>query len=114
MNPNEYKAASLAKDYQDVFNGKSTRQQGLRVMFDLINQCGVFITNSKSPHDAAVLEGKRYVGIHILRYVGMAPQYGGEFSIQNLAQMLQGLETAKQYQDVIDHTATQIKEDESK
>jgi len=46
---------------------KVDAQQGLRVLFDLINQCHVFTVNTKNPHDAAILEGMRKVGQKISR-----------------------------------------------
>ena len=107
---NEYLLKTLAKDYQDVFIGRSDAQQGLRVLFDLINQCHVFTVNTKSPHDAAVLEGMRKVGIYLMQQVAMAPKYGGEFLPENLARFTQAAGLAKKYHDVLQHEAMEDKD----
>lgn len=111
MNPKEYEQITLMRDYQAVFKGKSTEQQGLRVLFDLLNKCGVFIVNTKNPHDAAILEGKRTIGIEIMRMVEMAPQYGDQLSPQHLIEFVQRLENAKNYHETIKHDSGQFKED---
>lgn len=98
---NNHEQATLQRDYQAVFKGNSTPQQGLRVLFDIMNVCGFFITNTRSPHEALVLESKKTVANHILAQVEMAPQYGKGLNMAHMSELISGLETAKQYQEVI-------------
>lgn len=113
MSEQEYKNKSLTRDYQAVFTGNSTAQQGLRVLFDLINQCNVFVVNTKNAHDSAVLEGQRKVGVYLMYQVAMAPQYGSSMSIENLANIANGAKSAKKYLDTIEHDAKQNKGDDN-
>lgn len=107
MNEQQYKEVSLAKDYQDTFSGQASEQQAVRVLFDILNACDFMITNFRDPNLSTALEAKKSVAIHIMQRVALAPQYKGAFGVENLVRMISMAETAKQYQNVIDHEAKQ-------
>lgn len=108
----EYRARTLAKDYQDTFSGQANEQQAVRVLFDILNACDFMITNFNHTNQSIALEAKKSVAIHIMQRVALAPQYKGAFGVENLTRLVSMAEKAKQYQDVIDYEAQQqTKED---
>lgn len=89
MKKNDPRYSPLARAYKNVFLGSSTAQEGMMVLTDLINISNIFTTNTKSAHEAAVLEGKRAVGVYIFGILGLAPDYGGEIDLIQLGNITQ-------------------------
>lgn len=98
----------LIKSYQDVFGGNATKQQAQLVLFDLINKCEIFTVNTKDSHAAAVLSGRRYIGVYLLSMIGLAPQFGEPFRPEQLSDILDRAESAYK----LHQTKTQTKKED--
>jgi hypothetical protein len=100
---------ALDHDYQKVFLGQSTPDQGMRVLFDIINRCEMYKCNTKDAHQEAVLTGKRSIGVYLMERVMFAPAYGEPLTPEHVLRFNEAADTAKDRHDVQAHDAAQQK-----
>lgn len=93
----------LIEAYQKVFMGNSTPQEGQLVLWDLINKTYVFREYNQQNAGAYAMEGKREIGLDLIRKLHLSPKSSELHPLKVMARIEESISSAENLRKTADN-----------